>query len=64
MKETMGLQLELEKSLNSPAAIFFIMPIMKHFPSKLMGNFRRLAAAFDKFLDDCLSSHMETYNPG
>ena len=60
----MDIQLELEKSITSPTAFFYLLPMMKHFPSQIMRCIRKFSSTFNKFIQDCLSSHLDSYNPG
>ena len=36
MNEMMNIQKDLEESFDSPSNIFYILPLMKNFPSKVM----------------------------
>ena len=63
MNKMMNLQADFEKYFASPTAIFYILPIMKNFPTQLMRAVRTFTAVFNGFLEECLTSHLETYNP-
>ena len=36
MNEMMNIQKDLEKSFDSPSNFFYVLPLMKNFPSKVM----------------------------
>ena len=60
----MGLQLEFEEEFKSPLAFFYILPIMKYFPTKIMSVVRRFAGTFQKYIIENYSEHKENFDKG
>ena len=64
MKKMMAVRLELDEVLQSPLAMFYMQPFMKHFPSKFMAVMRRFSDLFQKFIIENYNEHKENFDKG
>ena len=64
MTKMMEMQLEFEDALQTPLALFYMIPAMKYFPSKFMSVMRRFSDTFQKYIIENYNEHTDNFDKG